>query len=63
MNKRTLQGLRADKHMSQDDLAKVVNLDRATIQRYESFKSLPNVKTAQEIANYFGMAVEDIRWF
>ncbi len=51
---------RAKKKMSQDDLAKQVNVSRQTIHSIENGKFVPSSALAFKIARFFKVRVEDI---
>ncbi|MGL5436627.1 MAG: helix-turn-helix transcriptional regulator [Lachnospiraceae bacterium] len=57
---KTLATLRAEKNMSQRDLAKTLNIQPGTIGMYESGKRNPPLSRAIEIAKLFNIPVEEI---
>lgn len=57
---KSLAELRAEKHMSQRDLAKELGISSATIGMYESGKRTPPLKKAILIAKLFDIRVENI---
>jgi putative transcriptional regulator len=59
MNNR-IKEYRARYDLTQDDLAKKVNVRRETIVFLEKNKYNPSLKLAYEIANVFGAAIEEI---
>lgn len=59
-NNKSLAELRAEKNMSQRDLAQKLGVSSATIGMYESGKRTPPLKKALLIARLFGIQVEDI---
>ena len=52
--------LRAEKGITQEDLAKACGLSRQSINAIEKGKYIPTVHTAIRIAEYFKVGVEDI---
>lgn len=58
--KKTLSALRAEKNMTQRELAKELNISSGTIGMYESGKRTPPLKKAIKIADYFSVSVESI---
>jgi putative transcriptional regulator len=56
----TIHVERAKIRMSQEDLAKKVNVTRQTIHAIERGKKTPSVQLALEIANVFKVSVESI---
>ena len=59
MNNR-IKEYRARYNLTQDDLAKKVNVRRETIVFLEKNKYNPSLKLAYEIANVFGATIEEI---
>lgn len=53
-----LKGLRVDKGLTQEKLAKELSLSRSTIAMYETGKSKPDLTTLQLIASYFDVSVD-----
>ena len=58
--KNILHVLRAEKRYSQDDLAKLLNVSRQTINAIEREKYDPSLPLALKIAKIFNKKVEDI---
>ena len=58
--KNVLHILRAEKRYSQDDLAKLVNVSRQTINAIEREKYDPSLPLALKIAKVFNKRVEEI---
>lgn len=58
--KNILHILRAEKRYSQDDLAKLVNVSRQTINAIEREKYDPSLPLALKIAKVFNKKVEEI---
>ena len=55
-----LRVLRAEKNISQEDLAKSVGVSRHTILAIERGNYSPSVALALEIANYFKKPMEEV---
>lgn len=55
-----LRVLRAVKNLTQEDLAKAVEVSRQTINAIELGKFNPSVLTALKLARFFGTPVEEI---
>ncbi|MFC1725385.1 helix-turn-helix transcriptional regulator [candidate division KSB1 bacterium] len=51
---------RAEKNITQDELAKAVNLSRQTVNAVERGKFVPSVLTAIKMAKYFETNIESI---
>lgn len=62
MNNR-IREFRARYDLTQDDLAKRVNVRRETIVFLEKNKYNPSLKLAHDIARVFGVAIEEIFLF
>ena len=62
MNNR-IKELRARNNLTQDDLAKRVNVRRETIVFLEKGKYNPSLKLAYDIAKVFGEKIEDVFLF
>lgn len=58
--KNVLHLLRAEKRYSQDDLAKLVDVSRQTINAIEREKYDPSLPLALKIAKVFNKSVEEI---
>lgn len=58
--KNNLHILRAERRLSQDDLAKLVDVSRQTINAIEREKYDPSLPLALKIAKVFDKKVEDI---
>ncbi len=58
--KNNLHVLRADRRLSQDDLAKLLEVSRQTINAIEREKYDPSLPLALKIAKVFDRKVEDI---
>lgn len=61
--KNKLRELRARERLTQDDLAKMVQVSRQTIVSMEKGSYTPSLTLAMNIARVFGMAVEEIFYF
>ena len=58
--KNRLRVLRAEKEISQNDLAEEVGLSRQTINSIERGKFNPSIITALKIADYFAVRVDEV---
>lgn len=58
--KNRIKVLRAEKNLSQDELAKAIKVSRQTINAIENGKFNPSVKLALKMAELFGVNVENI---
>ena len=53
-----LKELRTASRKTQEELGKYLKVGRNTISRYESGEREPDLKTAQKIADYFGVSTD-----
>lgn len=53
-----LQHLRHEKKILQEDLAKVINVHRATVGKYENNLRFPDQEILQKIARYFDVSLD-----
>jgi DNA-binding XRE family transcriptional regulator len=57
-----LKAARLNAEKTQEETALLVGKTKGTIQNYENYKSIPDVATAQKIAAFYGLTVDDIVW-
>lgn len=57
-----LKAARINAEKTQEETGVFVGKSKQTIKNYESYKSKPDVETAQKIAEFFGVSVDDIIW-
>ncbi|MBE0676227.1 MAG: helix-turn-helix transcriptional regulator [Bacteroidales bacterium] len=62
MNNR-IKELRARNSLTQDDLARMVNVRRETIVFLEKNRYNPSLKLAHDISRVFGMPIEEVFLF
>jgi putative transcriptional regulator len=55
-----IKELRAKGNLTQDDLARMVQVRRETIVFLEQGKYNPSLKLAHDIAKVFGLSIEDL---
>lgn len=53
-----LKGLRLEKNMTQADLAKLLNVSRAAVGRYETNERFPDKNTLKKIADIFEVSMD-----
>lgn len=58
-----LKAARVNAGLTQEEVAKVLNISRNTITSYEAYRSKPDIETAQKLAALYGMSVDDIIFF
>jgi len=57
---KNIKKIRGVKSLNQSDFADLFNLKRASIGAYEEGRAEPKLSTIIEIANYFGISVDDL---
>ncbi|MDD5795846.1 MAG: helix-turn-helix transcriptional regulator [Oscillospiraceae bacterium] len=55
-----LSELRKEKGVKQDEIAKLLNVERATVANYETGKRAPNYETIIKLADYYGVSCDYI---
>ena len=60
--KNRIKVYRAEKGISQTDLARAIGVSRKTISTIEVGRFTPSTILALKIAEYFGVRVEDVFW-
>ena len=58
-----LKAARVNAGLTQEEVAKFLNISRNTITSYEAYRSKPDIETAQKMAALYGMSVDDIIFF
>ncbi len=53
-----LKLLREDKDLKQEDIAKIMNVDRSTVGKWESSPSKPDYEKLIKLADYFNVSVD-----
>ncbi len=52
--------LRVNRRMTQEELAKILNVSRQTINNIENQKHIPSLELAYKISLLFGLSIEEI---
>ena len=52
--------LRKYHNFSQEELAEMIGVSRQTMSKYETGESLPDIKKCKQLANAFGVTVDDL---
>lgn len=55
-----IKNIRMSKGLTQDDLAKAVNVQRTTVTMWETNRSLPNIIMLKKIAEVLDCTVDDL---
>lgn len=57
-----LKAARVNANLTQEDVAKALNISKNSIVNYETYTSVPSVELAKKFATLYGMKVDDIIW-
>ena len=52
--------LRKYHNYSQEELAAMINVSRQTMSKYETGESLPDIEKCKQLANVFGVSIDDL---
>lgn len=55
-----LQMLRADKNMTQEELAKELYVSRTAVSKWESGRGYPNIDSLKAIAKFFNITIDEL---
>lgn len=55
-----LQILRADKNMTQEELAKELYVSRTAVSKWESGRGYPNIESLKAIAKFFNITIDEL---
>lgn len=58
--KNRIEEIRNEKGVRQEDLARFMGVSRQTISSLENGRYNPSIMLAHKIAQYFGMAIEEV---
>lgn len=58
----SLRAARVNAELTQEDVAKILNVSKTTIVNYETYRQSPNAVRAKELAKLYGVGVDNIRW-
>ena len=58
--KNHIEEIRNEKGVRQEDLARLMGVSRQTISSLENGRYNPSIMLAHKIAQYFGMAIEEV---
>lgn len=59
----TLKAARVNAELTQQEVAKALNINKGTLISYEAGRTQPSIEMAKRIAELYGMTVEDIKFF
>lgn len=57
-----LKAARLNAEKTQEEAGAYVGKSKVTIGNYENYSSKPDVETAQKLAEFYGLTVDDIIW-
>lgn len=58
-----LKAARVNAGLTQESVAKALNISKNTVVSYEAYRSKPDIETAVRLAKLYGMTVDDIIFF
>lgn len=58
----SIKAARVNAGLTQVEVAERINKTKGTIASYEAYITTPDIKTAQAMAELFGMPVDAIKW-
>ena len=58
----SIKAARVNAGLTQTEVAERINKTKNTIASYEAYNTVPDIKTAQALAELFGMTIDDIIW-
>ena len=58
----SLKAARINAGKTQEEAGAYVGKSKVTIRNYENYTSKPDVETAQKLAEFYGLTVDDIIW-
>lgn len=57
-----LKAARVNAGLTQEEVAEKLGKSKSTIVNYELYRSMPDIETAQKLAELYGMSVDNIIW-
>ncbi len=58
----SIKAARVNAGLTQNEVAKHLNLSKNTIVSYEAYRTTPNIETSKAMAKLYGLTVDDIKW-
>lgn len=58
----TLKASRANVGLTQDEVAKALNVTRKTVSSWENGKTVPNIDKIEALCALYGRRYDDIQW-
>ena len=58
----SIKAARVNAGLTQSEVADRINKTKNTVASYEAYVTAPDIKTAQAMAELFGMSIDDILW-
>lgn len=58
-----LKAARVNAGLTQEDVARELNISKNTVVNYEAYRSKPDIETAVKLAKLYGMTVDDIIFY
>lgn len=57
-----LKAARVNAGFTQSEVVERLKISKNTLISYEKYKSIPDIETAQKLAELYGMSVDNIIW-
>ena len=58
----SIKAARVNAGLTQGEVAEHIGKTKNTIVSYEAYATVPDITTAQALAELFGMSVDEIKW-
>lgn len=55
-----LKKLRADNHLTQDELAEKIMVTRTAVSKWETNKGYPSIDSLKQLSNLFGISIDEL---
>lgn len=56
----TLQQMRKNKGLTQEELAEILHVSRTAVSKWESGRGMPSIDSLKDIAAFFGVTIDDL---
>lgn len=59
----TLKAARVNAGLTQREVSEKLNISKATLSHYETYKTIPDMEIGAKLAKLYGLTVDDIIFF
>ena len=59
----TIKAARVNAGLTQTAAARKAGISRTTLQNYENYETIPDIKTAKRLASIYGVSINDIKFY